>query len=277
MWVIQLCSSFEKLFWLYKCLHLSIEILESVVNFYKKFYCVILVGIILNLWCEKNSYLNNVEVPNPWIFVCLYRSYLVSIISAFSFQYTNLVYWAGSLAAADLGHMACGVSPLGGGRHQPHYTANEQTTHKLQSNYTKEILALLRKFYEPQQIFQPGDLAKGLRNPREFDFGGQWDLITQFHRTGETDSWRAQTKPCVHQDPGERSSVPTRDWARLACECPGVSGGGVRVQWLAVGSGALNTTVHALVLLKEVAIITITLYSLASGQTTGKEHSPAHQ
>ena len=28
------------------------------------------------------------------------------------------------------------------------------------------------------------------------------------HRTGETDSWRAQTKPCV--DPGEKSSEPTR-------------------------------------------------------------------
>ena len=27
-------------------------------------------------------------------------------------------------------------------------------------------------------------------------------------RTGETDSWRAQTKACVHQDPGERSSDP---------------------------------------------------------------------
>ena len=26
----------------------------------------------------------------------------------------------------------------------------------------------------------------------------------------ETDSWRAQTEPCVHQDPGERSSDPTR-------------------------------------------------------------------
>ena len=27
----------------------------------------------------------------------------------------------------------------------------------------------------------------------------------------ETDSWRAQTETCVHQDPGERSSDPTRD------------------------------------------------------------------
>ena len=52
-------------------------------------------------------------------------------------------------------------------------------THKLQNNYTKEILALLRKFQELQQISQPGDLAKSLRTPREFDFGGQWDLITE--------------------------------------------------------------------------------------------------
>ena len=28
------------------------------------------------------------------------------------------------------------------------------------------------------------------------------------HRTGETESWRTQTEPCVHQDPGERSMSP---------------------------------------------------------------------
>ena len=44
------------------------------------------------------------------------------------------------------------------------------------------------------------------------------------HRTAETESWRAQTKPCAHQDPGEESSDPRTDWPRLACECPGVSG-----------------------------------------------------
>ena len=33
---------------------------------------------------------------------------------------------------------------------------------------------------------------------------------TYLHRTGETDSGRAQTEPCAHQDPGERSSDPTR-------------------------------------------------------------------
>ena len=31
--------------------------------------------------------------------------------------------------------------------------------------------------------------------------------LQNLHRTGETDSWRAQTKLCVHQDPGEMSSV----------------------------------------------------------------------
>ena len=43
------------------------------------------------------------------------------------------------------------------------------------------------------------------------------------HRTGETDSWRTQTKPCVYQDPGERSSDPIRHGPWLACECPAVS------------------------------------------------------
>jgi len=37
--------------------------------------------------------------------------------------------------------------------------------------------------------------------------GGTW--LQNLHRTKETDSWRAQTKPCVHQDPGEKSSDPT--------------------------------------------------------------------
>ena len=57
-------------------------------------------------------------------------------------------------------------------------------------------------------ISQPGDLEKGMITPREFDFGGQWDLVQNLPRTGETDSWRAQTKACEHQDPGERSSDP---------------------------------------------------------------------
>ena len=85
---------------------------------------------------------------------------------------------------------------------------------------------------------------------------GIW--LQNFHRTGETDSWRAQTKLCVHQDPGERSSDPTRDWVKLVCECPGVSGRAVGRQWPAVGSGALDTLVLVQVLWKKIAIIAIT-------------------
>ena len=33
------------------------------------------------------------------------------------------------------------------------------------------------------------------------------------------DPWRAQAEPYMHQDPGERSSDPTRVWPRLVQEC----------------------------------------------------------
>ena len=77
-------------------------------------------------------------------------------------------------------------------------------------------------------------------------------------RTGETDSGRAQTEPCVHQDPGDRSSDPTRDWSRLSHECPGISCRGVGWQWPAAGLRASSVAVHAWDLLKEVAIVFIT-------------------
>ena len=47
-----------------------------------------------------------------------------------------------------------------------------------------------------------------------------------------------QTKPCVHQDSGERSCDPTRHWPRLACECLGVYSRGVSQRWPAAESGA---------------------------------------
>ena len=52
--------------------------------------------------------------------------------------------WA--LGAAELDYIACGMGPLEGGHHCPHHGAIEHLTHKLQNNYTKEILSLLRKF-----------------------------------------------------------------------------------------------------------------------------------
>ena len=87
-----------------------------------------------------------------------------------------------------------------------------------------------------------------------------WPLqnCQNFQRTGETDSERAQTEPCPHQNPGERSSDPTRDWPRRARERPGVSGRGVGWRWPAAGLGTLSVAVTAQDLLKEVAVISIT-------------------
>ena len=53
------------------------------------------------------------------------------------------------------------------------------------------------------------------------------DYRTSTGKFWNRDSWRAQAKPGAHQDPRERSSDPTRDWAALACDCLGLSGGGV--------------------------------------------------
>ena len=60
----------------------------------------------------------------------------------------------------------------------------------------------------------------------------------------EIDSWRAQTEPCEHRDPGERSSDPTRERSRLGQECPGVSSGGVGRWWPASGLWAMSVAVQ---------------------------------
>ena len=83
---------------------------------------------------------------------------------------------------------------------------------------------------------------------------------------------KGSNKTCVHQNPGERSSDPTRDWPRFAHECPGVSSGGVGRRWPAAGLGALSVAMCACR-----GLFHYPHRSLASGQTTGREHSPAHQ
>ena len=92
-------------------------------------------------------------------------------------------------------------------------------THKLENNYTKEVLALLQKFKDLQQLSQPGDPENRLRAPKEFDVEGQWDLITELpqdwgNRLLASKKKKKKQKTCMYQGPGERSSDPTRDWAR---------------------------------------------------------------
>ena len=97
-----------------------------------------------------------------------------------------------------------------------HYCKSSRTHNRFPN------LGIWQKDWEPL-----GDLT--------LEASGIW--LQNFHRTGETDSWRAQTKLCVHQDPGERSSDLTRDWARLVCACQGVSDRGVGNSGLPQGQG----------------------------------------
>ena len=116
-----------------------------------------------------------------------------------------------------------------------------------------------RRKWQPTPVFLPGE-SQGWGSPWAAIYGvaqsrTRLKWLSSDLMDWETDCWRAQTEPCVHQDPGERSSDPTRDWPRLACECPGVSGGGVGRQWPAAGLGTLSVAVCAWALLNEVAII----------------------
>ena len=78
----------------------------------------------------------------------------------------------------------------------------------------------------------------------------------------DTDSWRAQTKPCAHQDPGERSSDRQETDPDLPVSAQGSpaeawAGGG-----LLQGQRQLSMTVHKQDLLKEVASVFIQFSSV---------------
>ena len=98
-----------------------------------------------------------------------------------------------------------------------------------------------------------------------------------WHRTGETDSCRAQTELCVLQDPGERISDHKSDWPRLAHECPGVSGRGVGRWGPAAGLRELSAAVHSWDLLKEVTIIFITSTIVRPQVNQQRGTKPTHQ
>ena len=76
----------------------------------------------------------------------------------------------------------------------------------------------------------------------------------------------------------EKSSVPTKDWDRLAWVCPGVSSGGVGQQLPA--GGVRRTECKSMSRSRFEGgryYHYYTYYSLASGQTTARKPSPAHQ
>ena len=82
----------------------------------------------------------------------------------------------------------------------------------------------------------------------------------------------------MHQDPGKRSSDPTKDWPRLACECPGVSGRGVDWCWTAAGLGPLSVAVDAWDLLKiTIVFITSTTVSVQFSHSVVSDSLQPHE
>ena len=73
-----------------------------------------------------------------------------------------------ALTATDLGGIAC----------EPHHRATEQTTHKLENNYTNKFSHCCESS-RAHNTFPDLGISVRLRTPREFDFEGQWDLITE--------------------------------------------------------------------------------------------------
>ena len=76
--------------------------------------------------------------------------------------------------------------------------------------------------------------------------------------------------------PKRKKQWPTKDWFRLSCECPGVSSRGMGRWWPAAGSGTLSVAGHG-TFSRRHHYLHYLHHSLASGQTTGREHCPPHQ
>ena len=104
-------------------------------------------------------------------------------------------------------------------------------THRLENNNTKEVLPLLWRFWIPHSV-EPslGDSTKGLWIPRESGLEGLQGIITGLPEDWgkqRLQSWKAQTKFCLQQDPEERRSDPTGDWTKTTGYCGKASWGGM--------------------------------------------------
>ena len=70
-------------------------------------------------------------------------------------------------------------------------------------------------------------------------------MITELTQDWGNRLFEGTNKTFHAQDPGKRRSDPTRDQPRFACECPGISGGGVGRWWPAAVLGAMSVAVPA--------------------------------
>ena len=117
-------------------------------------------------------------------------------------------------------------------------------------------------------------LKPGLENFEHF-FASMWwvQLWASLNILCHCPSLGLEWKLAFSRSVTPRNRDPARNWPRLACECPGVSGGGMGSLWPAAGLGSLHVAVCVQDLLKEVAIIFITS-TIVWSQI---KHSPTHQ
>ena len=134
------------------------------------------------------------------------------------------------------------------------------------------------KVLGPTTDFPTWGFSKGIENPQgilTLKASGVW--WQNFHRTGERDSWRAQTKTCADQDPGKRSS----DHKRLSQTCLWVSRRlRQRHRSTVVCRGVRDTEYNSPGISPFEGVHHYCHYSyhcFVSGQTTWKEHSPTYQ
>ena len=145
---------------------------------------------------------------------------------------------AGALATANLGHAACGISPLGGG----HRTIKQ--THKLQNYYTKETLSLLKKFLGPTTDFPTCGSGKGTENPLGI-WLWVWDLTTELLQDWGNRYLEGTNKTLYAPGPRRKEQWPHQ---RLTPTCLWVSRSSQkRRDWQrpAAGPGALSVTAGA--------------------------------
>ena len=150
-------------------------------------------------------------------------------------------------------------------------------THKLQNHYTKKNSCTVKKVLGPTADFPTWGSGKGQRTPGNLTLEASGIWLQNCHRTGETDSWRAQTKPCAPQEPGQKQ-CPHR---RLSQICLWVSWGLWQKHGPTVACCRVRVTEYNSVCTSPFEgdrhYLHYPYFSLASGQTTGREHSSTHQ
>ena len=149
-------------------------------------------------------------------------------------------------------------------------------TRKLENNsFHKRNSHTVAKVLGPTTDFPTWESGKGTENlqgiwlwrPVGFDYRASTGLGKQ--------TLGGHKKTLCPPETRRKQHDPAKDWARLACECPGVSGGGLGRQWPVTGLGVLNTTV-----LETVAGWHKSFWRrspLLPWPLPGREHSPTHQ